>query len=149
MSKYAEVMKQADETTLASSGQGTHGHEVSKARGIKARKLRESNGLTRPILADMINRSERTIFRWETEGISEDNFRLIEDGIDASKTAQARGASGFSRLSTEALRTASTLDLALELVSRARKIEDRNRGLDNIKRTLEEEGFGYLLPKDF
>lgn len=142
-------MKPSNETTQHTSTQGTYGHEVSIERGVQARKLRESSGLTRPVLSDMINRSERSIFRWETEGISEENYLLIEESINAWKSAQARSASGFSQLSIEALRTASTLDLALELVSRARRIEERNRSLDHLRETLQERGLAHLLPEDF
>ena len=126
---------------------GTHGHEISLERGQEARRLREKHGLTRPVLSDLINRSERSIFRWETEGISEENFKLIQEAVMSTAEARVDGASGYSRLSIEALRQASTLDLALELVSRARQSESNHRALEELKATLEHKGLGYLLPE--
>lgn len=101
------------------------------------------------MLSDLISRSERSIYRWETEGISEENYRLIEEAVEAHKNARTQSISGFSRLSMEALHNISTIDLALELVSRARTMEQRNRGLDELKEKLEREGLGYLIPEDF
>jgi len=128
---------------------GTHGHEISIERGTQARRLREEHGLTRPVLSDLINRSERSIYRWETEGISKENYQLIEEAVKAHKDARTQSVSGFSRLSMEALLNVSTLDLALELVRRARAMEQRNRGLDSLKEKLELEGLSYLIPEDF
>lgn len=80
---------------------GTYGHEISLERGLEARELRKSNGLTRPRLADLINRSERSIFRCETEGITEarlgDSRRLLslerrrppEESLEGSGTEVA------------------------------------------------------------
>lgn len=128
---------------------GTYGHELSRERGQEARDLRERHGLTRPVLSDLINRSERSIFRWETEGITEENFRLVTQAIEQAVSARSDGASGYSQLSLEALRQASTLDLALELVSRARQLEANNRALEQLKDALEDKGLTYLLPKAF
>ena len=128
---------------------GTRGHEISVERGIQARELREKHDLTRPMLSDLISRSERSIYRWETEGISEENYRLIEEAVKAHKNARTQSVSGFSRRSMEALHNISTIDLALELVSRARAMEQRNRSLDELKEKLEREGLGYLIPEDF
>lgn len=125
---------------------GTHGHEVSLERGLEARRLREQHGLTRPMLSDLIARSERSIYRWETEGITEENFRLIEQAVEQTADARADGAAGFSRLSLEALRQASTVDLALELVARARQSEANYRALEQLKTSLEHKGLSYLLP---
>lgn len=147
-SGYDSSMTEAQELS-GSDERGTYGHEISLERGIEARKLRERNELTRPRLADLINKSERSIFRWETQGISEENFLLIEQAINVFNEARADGAKGTSRLAAEVLRQASTLDLALELVSRAREIEARNRAFDELKASLKHQGLSHLIPEDF
>lgn len=140
-------MNKANEARRNLARPGTHGHELSVERGQEARELREAYGITRPILSDLIGKSERTLYRWETYGITEENFQLIEEAIDASKSARSGAASGLSQLSLEALRTVSTLDLALELVARARKLEERNRRFDLFKEDLAARGLDNLVPE--
>lgn len=116
---------------------------ASKERGQRAKKLRESHGLTMSQLAARIGVDMRTIARWEAHGTSEQNLERVMHSLElerASREGKSAESSGID------LSGVSTLDLALELAQRARAWEDRDRKINTLMDRAIDNSMEWILP---
>lgn len=115
---------------------GTHGHEVSKELGAELKSIRTGYGISRRILTDLTGVSERTLSRWETEGVRSEKYDELVEVMASYIAEQARARAGVTTLSPLTPADIPTVDLALELAERARRMEERNRAFDKLKEEL-------------
>lgn len=121
----------------------------SKELGAEIKRLRTYHGIFRKNLALVLGVSERTLSRWETNGITKENYQKMEQGIKALVANQAKADLSRKQAGLADVSDFSTLQLATELLDRAGKMEVRERALDELKETLTERGLTHLLPEGF
>lgn len=125
----------AERTAAAFEGKGRM--EIGQA----IRDAREDVNMTRPELAAHVGKDWRTIARWELEGTSHKNLVTALRGISGAR----QNMSG-AREKALLLSKVSTVDLVVELMGRARLMEERDARLLAFKKDLEARQLGHLFP---
>lgn len=114
-----------------------------RQNGEAIRAAREDAGFPRSRLAQRMGIEARTLARWELDGTDYDNLVKAFQSMRALRQ-NMEGISASGRIVD--LSKVSTVDLAEELVRRARMMEDRDRKLLEHRKALESAGLGHHYP---
>lgn len=106
---------------------------------------RERAGLPRTPVADKVGISERTLFRWEMEGTTMANRERVISALNSMHYTPA-GRPNVDHLDPKELRKASSVDLASELLERARIFDNYTTMVEDLKARMKEDNLGYYLP---
>lgn len=113
--------------------------------GYDILKRREATGLPRTPVANRIGISERTLFRWEMEGTHMTNRERVLEALNTMHYTPS-GQTNTTRIDPSELRKSSAVDLASELLDRARIMDTYTQAVADLKARLEEDGLGHYIP---
>lgn len=113
--------------------------------GYDILKRREATGLPRLPVAEKVGISERTLFRWEMEGTHMANRERVIDALSTMHYTPS-GQPNVARLDPAELRKAASIDLAYELLERARIFDNYTQMVEDLKRRMSHDNLGHYLP---
>lgn len=125
-------------------GAGTRSHynpNDPRSIGREVRRRREGVHMPRAQLAAALSVDQRTLARWELEGTTEENLERVIKTLDRMRPMMA---GAFPRPVT--MDNISTVDLAVELLKRARLMEVRDDKVLELKKNLQDAELDYLWP---
>lgn len=129
------------------TSEGTSRHHFNEndphSIGTEMRRRRDHDGVARSRLSGVLGVDPRTLARWEKggAGATMDNLHLVTRALESLRQDMG-GEPIFTDLSK-----ISTLELALELTSRARIMESRDRTILDLKSNLQKAELDYLWPE--
>lgn len=106
---------------------------------------REATGLSRTPVAEKAGISERTLFRWEMEGTTMANHERIVNTLNSVHYTPS-GRPNVARIDSSELRKASSVDLASELLERARIFDNYTQMVEDLKNRMLKDNLGHYLP---
>lgn len=113
--------------------------------GYDILKRREESNLPRTPIADKVGISERTLFRWEMEGTTMQNRERVLEALNYMHLSPS-GRMAVSRIDDQDLRRVSSVDLASELLERARIFDNYTQMVEDMKNRMKRDNLDYYLP---
>lgn len=142
MGRNGETSGESDAAIVAAQVE-RYRKQTDKQNGDTIRAHREEAGLTRAKVAQRLAVETRTLARWELEGAPFEKLARVFQAVRAMRLNMEAVTPGGA---VRAMSKISTVDLALELLQRARTMEDRDRQLLDLRHNLEARGLGKLFP---